>query len=80
MPGTRAGQQSRGMHLRNRKQRTARRIAQGSSRHQPLASANDAVPGEERVYEDREDAAFDPSGDRAPASDETTNAPKARQR
>ena len=80
MHGARAGQQSRGMHLRNRKQRTARRIAQGSSRHQPLASANDAAPGVERVYEDREDAAFDPSGDSAPPADEATLATKPRQR
>ena len=79
MHGAHNATQSRGMHLRNRKQRTARRLAQGSSRHQPIASANDAAPGAERVYEDREDAAFDPRGDRAPASDESANGSKARQ-
>ena len=79
MHGARTATHSREMHLRNRKQRTARRLAQGSSRHQPIASANDAAPGAERVYEDREDAAFDPRGDRAPASDKPANGSKARQ-
>jgi hypothetical protein len=65
------------MHLRNRKQRTARRLAQGRSRHQPVTSAPTA-PDEERVYEDRQDAAFDPRGDRAPASDDATSS-KARE-
>ena len=78
MHGARSTTQSRGMHLRNRKQRTARRLAQGSSRHQPIASANDAAPGAERVYEDREDAAFDPHGDLAPASNDSANGSKAR--
>jgi len=64
------------MLLRNRKQRTARLLAQGRSRHQPVTSAPDASPGDERVYEDREDAAFDPRGDRAPAADDASSAPK----
>lgn len=65
------------MHLRNRKQRTARRLAQGSSRHQPVVSApRDA--GDERVYEDRQDAAFDPRGDRAPASEDAQSGSKSR--
>jgi hypothetical protein len=75
----RSAKQSRWMLLRNRKQRTARRLAQGSSRHQPIASGSDAAPGDERVYEDREDAVFDPSGDRAPASEDTAKGPKARE-
>jgi hypothetical protein len=66
------------MLLRNRKQRTARRLAQGSSRHQPVASGPDAAPGVERVYEDPADAAFDPRGDRAPASDDVETASKGR--
>jgi len=73
-----SGPQSRGMLLRNRKQRTARRLAQGSSRHQPVASGPDAAPGVERVYEDPADAAFDPRGDRAPASDDVETASKGR--
>jgi hypothetical protein len=66
------------MLLRNRKQRTARRLAQGRSRHQPVTSGPDSRPGDERVYEDRADAAFDPRGDRAPASDDVEAAPKGR--
>jgi hypothetical protein len=66
------------MLLRNRKQRTARRLAQGRSRHQPVTSGPEAAPGDERVYEDRADAAFDPGGDRAPASDDAAVAPKGR--
>jgi hypothetical protein len=66
------------MLLRNRKQRTARRLAQGISRHQPVASGPDVTPGEERVYEDPADAAFDPRGDRAPASDDVETASKGR--
>ena len=77
MQGPRVGPHSRGMLLRNRKQRTARRLAQGRSRHQPVVSAPDATPGVERVYEDRQDAAFDPRGDRAPASDDAASAPKS---
>lgn len=76
MQGARVAPQSRGMHLRNRKQRTARRLAQGSSRHQPVTSAPPA-PSEERVYEDAQDAAFDPGGDRAPASGDASSS-KAR--
>ena len=77
MLGARRAPHSRGMHLRNRKQRTARRLAQGRSRHQPVTAAPPA-PGGERVYEDRQDAAFDPRGDTAPASGEATSA-KARE-
>ena len=71
MPGDFPATQSRGMLLRNRKQRTARRLAEGNSRHQPVTSDSSATPGAERVYEDREDAAFDPRGDSAPASKDT---------
>ena len=79
MQPARTGPQSRGMLLRNRKQRTARRLAQGISRHQPVASGpEDAAPGDERVYEDPADAAFDPRGDRAPASDDVETASKGR--
>ena len=78
MPGFGPAQQSREMLLRNRKQRTARRIAQGRSRHQPIVPAPEATAGDERVYEDREDAAFDPRGDSAPASNDTANGSRER--
>jgi len=78
MQRTGTGSQSRVMLLRNRKQRTARMLAQGRSRHQPVASVPEDAPGDERVYEDPADAAFDPRGDRAPASDDVETASKAR--
>ena len=78
MPGDFPATQSRGMLLRNRKQRTARRLAEGNSRHQPVTSDKSAAPGAERVYEDREDAAFDPRGDSAPASNDTANGSRER--
>ena len=80
MPPKGPPQQSCGMLLRNRKQRTARRLAEGNSRHQPVTSDSNATPGVERVYEDREDAAFDPRGDSAPASNDTANGSKERGR